>query len=101
MCCRPRNWRNKQTDKIVTLGTKKPDLVKGRVFYFEPQNEEFRSRAALCGRHSLAGTEAGPTQLITGSYAALETLTAQTLYSGIPEIGSRAALVRRLAAAAA
>jgi hypothetical protein len=34
-------------------------------------------------------------------YAAFETLTAQTLYSGIPEIGSRAALVNRLAAAAA
>ena len=32
-------------------------------------------------------------------YAAFETLTAQTLYSGIPEIGSKAAFVSRLAAA--
>jgi hypothetical protein len=32
---------------------------------------------------------------------AFDNLTAQTLYSGMPEIGSRAALVNRLAAAAA
>ena len=42
-----------------------------------------------------------PCALCSMRYAVLESFTAQTLYSGIPDIGSSAAFVRRLAAAAA
>jgi len=38
---------------------------------------------------------------ITNRHAAFVSFTAQTLYSGMPEMGSRAAFVRRLAAAKA
>ena len=38
---------------------------------------------------------------IPNRHAAFVSFTAQTLYSGMPEMGSRAALVRRLAAAKA